>query len=328
MCVNIDCEISLINRNFLTQKIVDYATHVRQCAKSLKIRNIDDVVVVITIYISLIFRIFDVTTDDKNAIAIFIRKIYIMKELKTKILLSNDILDSEQISINVEKQILTIDNCKNIKIQLNVTNTNSSIKRVARVNEVIKISVKSATIISFKLRDKNNLSTERDFMFTSSRIERLNHDENVLFHIIDAHTEMIQIHNINSKDVYILKNTRLELVQKYEKKNCYLVNAEYAHLAANAHKFASRNWFKQTMKLDVFVMTADAIVAINYENLNAIATNFVDANEINSSSIFINSAVSSVSINVKEILSADITIYDDVDTRIKFTNVIASYSNL
>ena len=95
MCVNIDYETSLINRNFLTQKVVDYATHVRQCAKSLKIRNIDDVVVIITIYISFIFRIFDVTANDKNAIAIFIKKIYIMKELKTKILLSNDIFDSE-----------------------------------------------------------------------------------------------------------------------------------------------------------------------------------------------------------------------------------------
>ena len=82
------------------------------------------------------------------------------------------------------------------------------------------------------------------------------------------------------------------------------------------------------MKLDVFVMTADATVATNYENLNAIAINFVDANEINSSNIFINFAVSNVNINVKEVLFADITIYDDVDTRIKFANVIASYSNL
>ena len=212
MCVNIDCETSLINRNFLTQKVVDYATHVRQCAKSLKIRDIDDVVVITTIYISLIFRILDVTTDDKNAIIIFIKKIYIMKELKTKISLSNDILDSKQINIDVEKQILIIDNCKNIKIQFNVTNTTSLIKRVVRVNEIIKISIKSITTISFKLRDKNNLFIERDFMFTSSQIERLNHDENVLSHIIDAHIEIIQIHNINSKDVYIFKNTRFELV--------------------------------------------------------------------------------------------------------------------
>ena len=82
------------------------------------------------------------------------------------------------------------------------------------------------------------------------------------------------------------------------------------------------------MKLDVFVMTADATVATNYENLNAIAINFVDANEINSSNIFINFVVSNANINMKKVLFADITIYDDVDTRTKFANLIANYSNL
>ena len=53
--------------------------------------------------------------------------------------MNNDIFDSKQININVEKQILIIDNCKNIKIQFNVTNTNSSIKRVVCVNEIIEI---------------------------------------------------------------------------------------------------------------------------------------------------------------------------------------------
>jgi hypothetical protein len=241
MCVNIDCETSLINRNFLKQKIINYATYVRQCAKSFKIRNIDDVVVIITIYIFFIFRIFDVTIDDKNVIAIFIRRIYIMKELKTKILLNNDIFDSKQFNINVKKQIVTIKNYNNVKIQFNVINTKSQIKCVIRVNEIIKISIKSITIISFKLRDKNNLFIEHDFMFTFARIDRLNQNENVLFHIIDAHIEMIQIHNINFENVYIFKNTRFEFVQKYEKKSCYLINAKYAHLTINAHKSVSQN---------------------------------------------------------------------------------------
>ena len=122
-------------------------------------------------------------------------------------------------NINVNKQIVIIENCKNIKIQFNIINANSQIKRVIRVNEIIKISIKSIFTILFKLRDKNNLFNERDFMFTSTRIERLNQNENVFFHINDAHTEIVQIHNINFENVYIFKNTRLKFVQKYEKKN-------------------------------------------------------------------------------------------------------------
>ena len=112
-----------------------------------------------------------VTANDKNAIVIFIKKIYIVKKLKTKILLNNDILDSEQISINVEKQVLTIDNCKNIKIQLNVTNTNSSIKRVVRVNEIIKISVKSITTESFRLSYETKTTCLLNVILCSRRHE-------------------------------------------------------------------------------------------------------------------------------------------------------------
>ena len=43
---------------------------------------------------------------------------------------------------------------------------------------------------------------------------------------------MVQVHNTNSEDVYIPKNTKLGLVQKYEEGGCYLANSEYAHLAA------------------------------------------------------------------------------------------------
>ena len=218
MCVDTECDASLIDRKFLMQKIFDYRIHARQTMKFFKVRDIENVVVTIIDHISLIFRVFEISTNDENAIVTFTRQIYIVKELKTKIFLDNDILNSKRMSINVDKQMIIIENCKNIKIQLNVINVESSIKRVTRVNETIKISIKSIFTIFFKLREKNNLFIERDFMFTFSRIERLDSNENVFFHIIDAHTKMIQINNINFENVYIFKNTRLKFVQKYEKK--------------------------------------------------------------------------------------------------------------
>ena len=64
-------------------------------------------------------------------------------------------------------------------------------------------------------------------------------------------------------------------------------------------------------------------MTINYENLNAIATNFVDANSTNSEFNFsINSTV------FEQILLVEITIYDDDNTRIKFVNVIEHYFEL
>ena len=64
------------------------------------------------------------------------------EKTKNKFFLNNDILNSKRININVNKQIIIIENCKNIKIQFNVINVKFSIKRVIRVNEIIKISIK------------------------------------------------------------------------------------------------------------------------------------------------------------------------------------------
>jgi hypothetical protein len=77
------------------------------------------------------------------------------------------------------------------------------------------------------------------------------------------------------------------------------------------------------MKFDVFVMTIDAIVAINYENLqNAIAINFVE----NFANFEFNFSINST--NFEQILFVEITIYDDINIKIKFVNVIEHYFEL
>ena len=82
-------------------------------------------------------------------------------------------------------------------------------------------------------------------------------------------------------------------------------------------------------------MTIDAIITINYKTLHdAIAINFVVLNFNFTINFAINScensnnSVSNSNINVEKILFANITIYDDINARIKFANVIENYSKL
>ena len=116
MCVNIDCEVSFINKIFLSHEVFDYVTQFRQTFQSLKIKEIDDVSMKTTIYIFFKFRIFDTNVNDKSTIDIFTRRVYVVKNLKTKILLNNNILEFEKMNINMSKRILIMNNCKNFKI--------------------------------------------------------------------------------------------------------------------------------------------------------------------------------------------------------------------
>ena len=50
---------------------------------------------------------------------------------------------------------------------------------------------------------------------------------------MDAHTVIIQIINTSTENVYLLKNNKLNIVQDYEKKNCYSTSSENVFLIIN-----------------------------------------------------------------------------------------------
>ena len=75
-----------------------------------------------------------------------------------------------KISFLISKKNITINNYQNLIIKFNVKNIDLIIKRKTRAFNVIIIFVKFNTIIFFKLREKNTLSINRDFMFVLQRI--------------------------------------------------------------------------------------------------------------------------------------------------------------
>ena len=265
LCCDIECDYFLVDRSFLIAKISNYQQQIKQIIV-MKIRDIDDALIETKKHISLNFRIFG-KMKSKPAVICFIRHVYIVESLKTKILLNNDVFDSKQIVLNVDKKVVTINSCQNLVIKLNVINADSSVKRVVRVSFAIKISARFSVTVSFKLRDKDSfLSAERNFIFISKRIDRLNKNDDILSHIIDAITEVVLINNVSTEDVFLSKNCHIDTIQKYEKEDCFLAESKEASLVANfdSHKSASRNWFKKMTKTEVAVLAADAVAMSTY----------------------------------------------------------------
>ena len=101
---NFDCDNSLTNRNFLNQKMFDYEKLMKRKNNVIKIRNIDDVNFNINEYLFVNFRIFEVTIDDDFVVINFIKHLYIVDDLKIKILFDNDFLKFEQMILNIFKK--------------------------------------------------------------------------------------------------------------------------------------------------------------------------------------------------------------------------------
>ena len=93
------------------------------------------------------------------------------------------------------------------------------------------------------MRDKIKLFVDRNFMFISQRIDRLKVNDDVLFHIMNVNIEIVMIQNANHEKIFILKSSRIDVIQNYEKKRCYFVATENVHLVVNfdSHKSTSQN---------------------------------------------------------------------------------------
>ena len=57
------------------------------------------------IFIIFKVRISNTNENDKSTIEIFIRRVFVVKYLKTKIFFDNDVFESKQMNINVKRKI-------------------------------------------------------------------------------------------------------------------------------------------------------------------------------------------------------------------------------
>ena len=267
--INFNCEIFLIDRDFLTREISNYKKHVKTKNKAIKIRDIENTNFSIVKYLLIDFRISSTAIDDNSIIVTFIKHLYIVNNLKIKLLINNDILKSKQIVLNIIKKKTTINNCKNITTKLTIANREFSIKQIMRVVENIKMSARFNTIISYKLRDKIILSIDRDFMFISQRIKRLKLNDDIFSHIVNVNINVVIIQNISNKKVFISKNSRIDIIQNYEKKNCYLTSSKDNCLTINSdnHKSAIKNWLKRVIKINIIALIVNIVAVANYHDL-------------------------------------------------------------
>ena len=238
MCLDTGCGASLIDRDFLAQKIPGYQNLMKQKSEAIRVRDIDNAMLSSSDYLSLRFRL-PGELKQMSAIASFTRHAYIVDKLKAKVLISNDIIEPEKIVPNVAKGTAVIGSCHSIETKLNVTNCGAPIKRAARAAGGVRIPAHTAATIPFKLRGSTELPIDRDFMFIPQRLKQLGHDGGILSHIVDAHTIVMQMRNINEKNVLISKNARLDIIQKYEKKGCYFARSKNSHLTTNSEAHRS-----------------------------------------------------------------------------------------
>ena len=312
VCIDIDCEFIMIDRQFLVSKRSNYAAHVMKIS-SLKINDIESASLFISKKIALNFTIFD-EADDESVRACFIRYVYIVDDLKTKLLISNDILNSKDMMFHVNKNKLTIKSCDNFTTSLHVTFKKSErVKRAVRSLAIIIILFHLCAAVLMKYKDEK-LSHDRDFMFNFHDVDRFDVEKKMFSHIMNVNFCFVQIRNTTDKSVFIIKSERLNILMKYKEKDCYLVGSEIRHLIVE-------DWKKKTLKFEVAALVvfqkiiSAAVFAVSDNATLSISASIIFTAQNAVFSLFFDlffSLITSITSNIEQkyVLFFDITIYD------------------
>lgn len=253
-CADSGCPGSMVDREFLAIEVPDY----RQKSSPrtpLNVRGIGNAMVTSTEHLPLTFKV-PGTVNGKPAVACFTRMVNIVDGLKAKMLIGNDILCPERITLNMGQELMIIGSCQNLVAKLTVTHKGIPVRRVARATGLVKVPARSSTMVAFKLRGKSTLPAGRDYMFTPQAIDSLGPDGGVMAHIIDANTAFVEVRNASNDEAVLPKNCKLGMVQDYEEEGCYMALPEDAYLAAGRPKPKQQNWVRKAIAAGAIAMTA------------------------------------------------------------------------
>ena len=223
-----DCTMSLMNRNFLTTVSHD---EIRTTTQSIRVRDIDFRQHDNSKYVKLKFYIRDKTIIDKSATIHFRREMHVVNDLKIKILIDINIIESEIIDVLMNNNILHIESCDVIAfIIIKFKNNDEQINRIIRVITIVIISSHFTITIIVKFRDKS-MSIDRNYFFHFISNVRLESNNEFFVYIVDVNVDVVQIRNATNKFCIISRNVKIDKLHDFEKKNCYVVDSKNRHLA-------------------------------------------------------------------------------------------------
>ena len=200
-CLDIDIDVTLINNFFLKHK---HQTFKSKSWLFFSVRELNINRHFTFEYIIVFIYFVDKYTNDKKIKICFRRETHIIDDLKTNMLIENDIIDLKNFIINLNNKIIRINNCDvivSIEIQLFKIST---IHLSIYLKKIIIVSIHVELTI-FIHRMKNILFVVCDFWFESKIINQLL----MYVHLIDTIIGTVIVRNENNMSIWISRNMRL-----------------------------------------------------------------------------------------------------------------------
>ena len=238
ICLNTDVEITLCDRQFFMKQASNVS--IKIMITLISVRELDVDKHMTAEYVILFMYFFDQKNDNLIRAKIT-RKIHLIDNLKTNILLRNDVIDSKKIDVSISNKSTYFDSCEVI-VNLKVRTFKISIQISIHARKITIISSHSELMLSMHY---TTVSFDRDYLFESNKF-------NLSFyaHLINFTFKHIVVRNENNQTMHISRNCRIDHMIEIDFVNAFQIHVDEAEKIVDLtlrrsirqHKI---NWFKK-----------------------------------------------------------------------------------
>ena len=207
--------MSLIDRVFVTN--LKLVTQIKKVNVSIFVRDIDTFRHVTNDYLMLSMYIQD-TIDKRKATTHLRREIHVIDNLKTKLLLSMNVMSFERMIVDMNLKQLIIKNCQSLIVKLEIiVKNNIRVRRTLRVEKKFIVEINIIAKLSIDLRDDSIL--DKDYLF------ELNFS-NTYAHIVDVFVWFVYVKNDLNTSLEISRYAHMSQLVEFEKQDYYQINSK------------------------------------------------------------------------------------------------------
>ena len=215
------------------------------------VRKIETIRYLINEFIILNIYIFNLINEKIKMIEI-IMKVHLVCNLKIKLLIDINVLDSEEMNISFCNSSLIINSKDEWKTSIHIHAKNNT-HVCQKIQALKKQIILSHSLLIISIKFKSVLSTDQDFLFTSIY-------PGAYTHLIDINMQFIHVWNDSDQPIHIFSKNDLEKIIKMKEEQCYYVDNDSHDLTVwKSVKDDESNMLKSNktnqVSIDLFVMS-------------------------------------------------------------------------
>jgi len=163
-------------------------------------------------YAILLLYFFNKDKKENYAITKITRKVYLVDNLKTNMLIENNLIDFKRININVASKSTFINSC-DVTISIKVKTSRVVVYTSMHVRKTIIVSFRSKIIVSIYY---NSILSDRDFLFELDELNLL-----LYAYLVNAKSRTILIRNDSNMAMQLSRNYCVNRITKLNFSNAF-----------------------------------------------------------------------------------------------------------